>query len=220
MEEHHVLLRPPAEQGKLHHGDVAADLQVEDGIGLQAQDLVSIRERNEGADLPPDAAAIRARKLIAQVPKGVVHEGVDDGWGAPERRLCGVVKDDSCRSHASVLLLSSRGRRSVQSGLPAYTAAARNHAPPMAAPPSTSTVRPVKKSHSMMNLTASQTSSGRPSRPSGMASFKPASDASETPSRIGVSITPGATPPTRIPKGASSSAQVRVAASSPAFDAA
>lgn len=37
--------------------------------------------------------------------------------------------------------------------------------------------------------------------------------------KIGVFVSPGATPATRNPKGANSKAQVRVSASNPAFDA-
>src|SRR5262249_16600014 len=77
-------------------------------------------------------------------------------------------------------------------------------------PPSTSMVRALKYSHSMTKRTASQMSSGTPTRPTGMAATSASRAFWFMPWVMGVSTIPGAIAPTRMPKGANSIAQVLV----------
>src|SRR5262249_54237808 len=86
-------------------------------------------------------------------------------------------------------------------------------------PPSTSTVRPLKYSHSRQNLTASQMSSGSPMRPTGMAATSASRARAFIERVIGVSIIPGATAVARMPNGPNSRAQVKVFAASAALAA-
>src|SRR5262249_31813841 len=86
-------------------------------------------------------------------------------------------------------------------------------------PPSTSTVRPLKYSHSRQNFTASQMSSGSPIRPTGIAATRASPALAFIERVMGVSIIPGATAVALAPRGATSRAQVPVFAASAAFAA-
>jgi hypothetical protein len=92
-------------------------------------------------------------------------------------------------------------------------------------PPSTATSAPVTKlaASEARNAITSATSSGRPIRPMGCASPKPASISrplSTTPSRMSVSITPGSTALARMPRLPPSIASTRVICAIAPFDAA